>query len=51
MGLAQVKRTILARDDVPIPNKINDVNLFLLGENEKTNDLLREATIMHDLLA
>ena len=25
--------------------------LFLLKENEKANDLLREATVMHELMA
>ena len=52
-GLAEVKRKIMARDDALIPDEINNVktNLFWLRENEKANDLLRGATIMHNLLA
>ena len=49
---AEVKRRILARDEASIPNKVNDVeiDLFLPRKNEKSNDFLREATIMHNLL-
>ena len=38
---------------MPIADKENDAetNLFLLRENEKANDLLREATAMHKTLA
>ena len=51
--LAEMKKKVLARNDALILNDINDVesNLFLLRENEKANDLLSEATIMHNLLA
>ena len=51
--IIEVRRRILARHDALIPNKIIDVkiNLLLLREIEKTNDILREATIMHNLLA
>ena len=44
---------ILAREDVPIEDEVNDaeIDLFILKEIEKTNDLLREATIMHEILA
>lgn len=47
-----MKRRILARDEALIPKKVNDmeIGLFLLRKNEKSNDLLREATIMHNLL-
>lgn len=40
-------------DDAPILDEVNDVEsyLFLLRANEKANDLLKEATIMHELLA
>ena len=50
---ADVKRKILARDDAPIPDKVNDVDayLFLSREIEKANDLMREAIVMHNLLA
>ena len=52
-GLAEVRRRILAREDVPIADEENDAetDLFLLKENEKANDLLREATTMHETLA
>ena len=52
-GLAEVKRRIIAREDAPIADEENDVetDLFILRENEKANDLLREATLMHELLA
>ena len=52
-GIAEVRRRILAREDVPIADEENDeeTNLFLLRENEKANDLLREATAMHETLA
>lgn len=48
-----MKKIIMASKDAPIPNKINDFKkkLFLLRENKNANDLLREATIMHNLLA
>ena len=51
--IIEVRRRILARHDALIPNKIIDVeiNLLLLREIEKTNDILREATVMHNLLA
>ena len=53
MRLVKVKRRILAMDDAPILDEVNDVEsyLFLLRANEKANDLLKEATIMHELLA
>lgn len=52
-GIAEVRRRILAREDMPIADEENDeeTNLFLLRENEKANDLLREATTMHETLA
>ena len=48
-----MRKKILAREDVSIANEENDAetNLFLLKENEKANDLLREATAMHETLA
>lgn len=43
---------IIAREDAPIADEINNVNkLILLGENEKIYGFLREATMMHKLLA
>lgn len=50
---ADVKKKILARDDAPIPDKVNDVDtyLFLSREIEMANDLMREAIVMHNLLA
>jgi hypothetical protein len=44
---------ILARKDMPIADEENDadINLFLLRENEKANDRLREATAIHEILA
>lgn len=43
---------ILAREDVPNVDEVNDAetNIFLLRENRKANDLLREATMMHKTL-
>ena len=51
--IAEVRKMILAREDMPIADEENDeeINLFLLRENEKANDLLREATTMHETLA
>ena len=48
-----MKKKILARDDAPIPDKVNDVDtyLFLSREIEMANDLMREAIVMHNLLA
>ena len=42
-GLVEVKRRIQAKEDAPIPDKVNDVetNLFLLRENEKANNLIK----------
>jgi hypothetical protein len=52
-GIAEVRKKILAREDVPIADEENDVetNLFLLRENEKANDLQWEATAMDETLA
>jgi hypothetical protein len=52
-GIVEVRRMILAREDMSIADEENDAdtNLFLLRENEKTNDLLRKATSMHETLA
>lgn len=41
---------IIAREGVQIVDYIDDV-VFLLGENEKTNNTLRKAIVMHNLLA
>lgn len=51
MGLVKVKRKNIAKDDIPITDKINyiETNLFLFQENEKT--ILKEATTIHKLLA
>ena len=51
-GIADVRRKILARKDVPIADEENNAEtyLFLLRENKKANDLLREATTMHETL-
>ena len=51
--IAEVRRRILAREDVPITDEENDAetNLFLLRENEMANDLLRKAIVMHETLA
>lgn len=45
MGIVEVKTMIPAMEDAPITNEVNDVETcwFLLRENEKVNDLLREA--------
>ena len=53
MKLTEVKRMILVKDYAPIPDEMNDVKtyLFLLKENEKANDILKEAIVMHNLLA
>lgn len=39
-----MKKVILAREDIPNANEVNVIEkyLFLLGENEKVNDLLYE---------
>jgi hypothetical protein len=52
-GIAEVRRRILANEDVPIADEVNDeeTEIFLLKENEKATDLLREATAMHKTLA
>jgi hypothetical protein len=52
-GIAEVKRRMLATEDAPIADEVNDkeTEIFLLKENEKADDLLREATMMHELLA
>ena len=52
-GIAEVRRMILAKEDVPIADEENDAEtyLFLLRENEKANDLLREAIVMYEILA
>jgi len=52
-GIAEVRRMILAREDVPIADEENDAETysFLLRKNEKANDLLREAIAMHETLA
>jgi hypothetical protein len=44
---------MLATEDAPIADEVNDkeTEIFLLKENEKADDLLREATMMHELLA
>lgn len=48
--ITEVRRRFLAREDVSTPDKANDgeTEVFLLNENEKENDLLREAIRMHD---
>jgi hypothetical protein len=52
-GIAEVKRRMLATEDAPIVDEVNDkeIEIFLLKENEKADYLLREATMMHELLA
>jgi hypothetical protein len=52
-GIVEMRRRIIVREDMPIADEKNDAdtNLFLLRENEKANDLLREATTMHETLA
>jgi hypothetical protein len=44
---------MLATKDAPIAYEVNDkeTEIFLLKEIEKADDLLREATMMHELLA
>ena len=51
--IAELRKKILAREDMPIIEEENDakIDLFLLREIEKANDLLREATTMHEILA
>ena len=51
--ITKVRRKILGREDVPIVDKENDAdtNLFLLKKMENANDLLWEATAMHETLA
>jgi hypothetical protein len=52
-GIVEVKRRMLAIEDAPIANEINDeeTEIFLLKENEKADDLLRKALMMYKLLA
>jgi hypothetical protein len=44
---------MLATEDVPIADEVNDkeTKKKLLKENKKADGLLREATMMHELLA
>jgi hypothetical protein len=53
VGIAEVKRRMLATEDAPITDEVNDkeTKIFLLKENKKANVLLRETTMMHELLA
>lgn len=41
-GLSKVRRKILARENIPIANKVNGVEtkFFLLRKNKKANNLL-----------
>ena len=50
--IAEVWRTTLAREDVPIEDEVNDAksDLFILKEKEKANDHLWEVTTMHEIL-
>ena len=50
--IAEEQRSILAREDVSIADEVNDIetNLFLLKKIEKANDLMWEATAMHETL-
>ena len=52
VGIAEVWRTTLAREDVPIEDEVNDAksDLFILKEKEKANDHLWEVTTMHEIL-
>jgi hypothetical protein len=52
-GIVEVKRMMLTTEDAPIANEVNDeeTEIFLLKENKKANNLLREATVMHELMA
>ena len=48
-----MKRRMLATEDAPIADEVNneEPKKILLKENEKANDLLREVTVMHELMA
>jgi hypothetical protein len=48
-----VKRKMLATEDAPIEDEVNDeeIEIFLLKETKKANNLLREVTVMHELMA
>ena len=48
-----MKNRVLNRDDFMAANQVNneEVEAFLLKENERAADLLREATITHEVLA
>ena len=52
-SIQEVKNRILNRDDFMATNEANDeeIEAFLLKENERAEDLLREATTMHKVLA
>lgn len=52
-GLAELKRRILAKDNVSKTNEIIDIKtyLILLRENKKGNDLTPETIVMRKLLA
>ena len=51
--IAKMRKMIIAREDVPNVDEVNDAetNIYLLRENRNANDLLREATMMHKTLA
>ena len=53
IGIAEVQRKISTWKNVPIADKENNakIDLFLLRENEKANNLLWVATVMHETLA
>jgi hypothetical protein len=52
VGIVEVKRRMLATEDAPIADEENDEETKkYIKKNKKANDLLREATVLHELLA
>lgn len=51
-GLSEVKKVIMAREDAPIANEINneEIDLFILRKKWEGKWPSREATIIHNLL-
>lgn len=49
----EMKRKVLTKEDAPIANEVNKCEhiSFFVKKTEKVNDFLRNATVMHKLLA
>jgi hypothetical protein len=50
-GIVKVKRMMLATEDAPITDEVNDEETKKLYQEKNANDLMREAIIMHELMS